>query len=172
MVWHFPLTFDPQEVFFHIFSVSLVPKDGGLEVPLSFTQSFAPLYPCHDYYLQVFIRDKHWIFTLRKESLLLPRLTGHFHQRLGIQESFEQSFIIIAFCHYSHRTGLLFTSRHDTHQKRPQLSIYLNHNNCYRGQLSGDFHIRLVGECQPCSHLGLGGCLDRNRKSRAPRCRE
>ena len=29
MTWHFPLTFDPQEAFLCIHSVSLVPKRGG-----------------------------------------------------------------------------------------------------------------------------------------------
>ena len=33
-------------------------------------QHFAPLCPCHDYYIKVFTRDKHWLFTWF--LLLLP----------------------------------------------------------------------------------------------------
>ena len=33
-------------------------------------QDFAPLCPCHDYYLKVFTREKHWLFMLF--LLLLP----------------------------------------------------------------------------------------------------
>ena len=54
------------------------PRRGGAESLKPFLkQGFAPLCPCHDYYLdychdyylKVFTRDKHWLFTL---FLLLP----------------------------------------------------------------------------------------------------
>ena len=71
--------FCPQGVFLRICSVSLVPKRGRVDSPQLFTQQgFAPLCPCHDfyldychnYYLKVFTRDKDWLFTLF--LLLLP----------------------------------------------------------------------------------------------------
>ena len=49
------------------------PRRGGAESLKPFLkQGFAPLCPCHDYYLdychdyylKVFTRDKHWLFTL------------------------------------------------------------------------------------------------------------
>lgn len=50
MAWHYPLTFDPHGAFLHMCSVSLVPREGGAEMPLSFTQTgFALLCPCHGY---------------------------------------------------------------------------------------------------------------------------
>ena len=43
MVLHYPLTFEPQGALLHMSGVSLVPKDGGVEIPLSFTQTrFCP----------------------------------------------------------------------------------------------------------------------------------
>ena len=33
MTWHYPLTFDPQGAFLCMCSVSLVPKEGGMEIP-------------------------------------------------------------------------------------------------------------------------------------------
>ena len=52
-------------------SVSLVPKEwGGRSLNPLLKQGFAPFCLCHDYYLTVFTRDKHWLFTLF--LLLLP----------------------------------------------------------------------------------------------------
>ena len=43
MVWHSPLTFDPQGALLRMSGVSLVPKDVGVEIPLSSTQTrFCP----------------------------------------------------------------------------------------------------------------------------------
>ena len=48
-------------------------------------QGFAPLCPCYDYYLKVFRRDKHWLFTLflllhpfwrSNKRLIVNALTG------------------------------------------------------------------------------------------------
>ena len=33
MTWHYPPTFDPQGAFLHMCSVSLVRKEGGVEIP-------------------------------------------------------------------------------------------------------------------------------------------
>ena len=33
MTWHYPLIFYPQGDFLHMCNVSLVPKDGGVEIP-------------------------------------------------------------------------------------------------------------------------------------------
>ena len=75
IAWCYPLTFDPHGAFLCLCSVSSVPKERGMEIrslnPL-LKQGFTPLCPCrdcyldycHDYYLKVFTRDKHWLFTL------------------------------------------------------------------------------------------------------------
>ena len=43
MVWHYPLTFEPQGAFLHMSDVSLGTKHGGVEILLSFTQTkFCP----------------------------------------------------------------------------------------------------------------------------------
>ena len=77
MAWCYPLTFDPQGAFLCMQSLPC-PKRGGVESLKPFLkQSFAPLCPCHDYYLdychdyylKVFTRDKHWLFTLFLLSL-------------------------------------------------------------------------------------------------------
>ena len=65
MVWHHPLTFDPQGAFLCMCSVSF----RGEWRTLNFTQSL-PLFVLAMTYLKVFIRDKHWLFTLF--LLLLP----------------------------------------------------------------------------------------------------
>ena len=33
MTWRYPLTFDPQGAFLRMCNVSLVPKEGGMEIP-------------------------------------------------------------------------------------------------------------------------------------------
>ena len=65
MVWHYTLTFDPQGTFLCMCSVSF----RGEWRTLNFTQSL-PLFVLAMTYLKVFIRDKHWLFTL--SLLLLP----------------------------------------------------------------------------------------------------
>ena len=62
MAWCYPLPFGPQRTFLHICCVSLVPKEwGGRSLNPLLKQGFAPLCPCHDYYLQVLTREKHWL---------------------------------------------------------------------------------------------------------------
>ena len=89
MAWYYSLTFDPQGAFLHMCSVSLVQKEGERALNLFLTQGFAPLCPClgycHDYYLNVFTEEKHWLFALfllsfpfwrAKRRLILNALTG------------------------------------------------------------------------------------------------
>ena len=84
MAWNFPLTFDPKELFcLGVVSPLSQRRVGGWggcadSLILYSKQGFAPLCPCHgyyldcchDYYLKVFTRDKDWLFTLF--LLLLP----------------------------------------------------------------------------------------------------
>jgi len=54
-----------------MYSVSLVRKErGGISLNPLLRQGFASLCPCHDYFLEVFTRDRDWLFTLF--LLLLP----------------------------------------------------------------------------------------------------
>ena len=54
-----------------MYSVSLVRKErGGISLNPLLRQGFAPFYPCHDNYLKLFKREKHYPFTLF--LLLLP----------------------------------------------------------------------------------------------------
>ena len=78
MAWNFPLTFDPKELFcLGVVSPLSQRRVGGWgecadSLILYSKQGFAPLCPCHgyyldcchDYYLKVFTRDKDWLFTL------------------------------------------------------------------------------------------------------------
>ena len=68
---HYTLTFDPQGAFCACIVSPLSQTRGERRFlnPL-LKQSFAPLCTCHDNYLKVFTRDKHWLFTLF--LLLLP----------------------------------------------------------------------------------------------------
>ena len=70
MVQHYALTSGPQEAFLCMCSVS-IQKSGEQKFlnPL-LQQGFAPHCPCHDYYLEVFMRGKDWLLTLF--LLLLP----------------------------------------------------------------------------------------------------
>ena len=79
MAWHYPLAFDPHGALLHMRSVSLVPKEGGAEMPLSFTQTeFALLCPCHGYDLDYghdyYLKDvyKRQTLALYHVSVLLP----------------------------------------------------------------------------------------------------
>ena len=64
-------TFDLQGAFLCTCNLSLVPREGGVEIPLILcSNKVFPLCPCHDYYTKVFTRDQHWLFTLF--LLLLP----------------------------------------------------------------------------------------------------
>ena len=61
----YTLTFDPQGAFC-VCIVSPLSQTRGEWRSLNplLKQSFAPLCTCHDNYLKVFTRDKHWLFTL------------------------------------------------------------------------------------------------------------
>ena len=79
MAWHYPLAFDPHGALLHMCSVSLVPKEGGAEMPLSFTQTeFALLCPCHGYDLDYghdyYLKDvyKRQTLALYHVSVRLP----------------------------------------------------------------------------------------------------
>ena len=86
MAWRYPMSFYLQGAFLHMCSVSLSQKSGEWWSLKTLTkQSFAPLCPCHDYYLQVFARGKHWLSTLfllllpfwrAKRRLIVNALTG------------------------------------------------------------------------------------------------
>ena len=76
MGWAWPLIFDPQGAFPHVCSVSFVPKGEGNGDPLILyliRQRFAPLCLCHVSYLEVFARDKGWLFSLLLLLLPFPR---------------------------------------------------------------------------------------------------
>ena len=80
--WHYPRTFAPQGGFLCTCSVFLVPKEWRKKTPSPLRkQCFAPL--CHDYYLKVFTRDKHWLFTL----FLLPLPFQRANRRLTVNPS-------------------------------------------------------------------------------------
>ena len=67
--WHYPLNFDLQGAFLRIVSSLSQKERGSLNCLLK--QG-----PCHDYYLKVFTRDKHWLFTLFLLLLLFWRANG------------------------------------------------------------------------------------------------
>ena len=71
MVWHFHLTFNPQGAFLRMCSVSLVPKGGGRrgDLLIFYSSRISSLFILA-MTIKVFIRDKHWLFTLF--LLLLP----------------------------------------------------------------------------------------------------
>ena len=78
MAWCYPLNFDPQGGFLYMWSLPCPKRRGAESLKPFLKQGFTPLCPCldyyldycHDYYLKVFTRDKHWLFTLF--LLLLP----------------------------------------------------------------------------------------------------
>ena len=72
MAWCYPLTFDPQGAFLCLCSVSFVPKVGNGDPLIFYSNRVLPHFvpAVTDYYLKVFTRDKHWLFSLF--VLLLP----------------------------------------------------------------------------------------------------
>ena len=73
MAWCYPATFDLKESFRVCVVSPLSPKEGSRDPLILYAHRvFSPslslpdyyLDCCHDCYLKVFTRDKHWLFTL------------------------------------------------------------------------------------------------------------
>ena len=108
MAWNFPLTFDPKELFcLGVVSPLSQRRVGGWgecadSLILYSKQGFAPLCPCHgyyldcchDYYLKVFTRDKDWLFTLFLLLLLFRRANRRL-TILGVHISLVSEMLIV-----------------------------------------------------------------------------
>ena len=84
MAWHYPLTHKEPLCACVVSSLSLKRRELRSLNPL-LKQDFAPLCPCHDCYLKVFTRDRHWLFILF--LLLLPFQSKSANWRLIVNAS-------------------------------------------------------------------------------------
>ena len=66
MAWYYPLIYEPQGAFLHMYIVFPLSQKGGRGRSLNPLpkRDFAPLCPCHDYYLKLFTKDKDWLLTV------------------------------------------------------------------------------------------------------------